>query len=64
MATTEVLGSLTLDDARDAFLDNLTTDKTWGAAADYVATAVEYWGDGMIEDQTFAQIVKECAKYL
>lgn len=54
----------TLDEAREAFETNLATDATWQAAAEYISTAAEYWDDGVITDETFAAIVKQCVPYL
>lgn len=53
---------MTLDAAREAFEN--PPDTKWRAAADYVATAVEYWNDGIISHQTYAQIVKDAALHL
>ena len=51
---------MTLDQARDAFQEN----KCFATAAEFIMKAAEYWGDGMIHDNTFASIVKECASHM
>lgn len=54
------LAEMSLDDARDAF-DVSPSDRT---AADYLELARQYWRDGIIEDDTFSQIVHRCAEWL
>lgn len=55
---------MTLDEAKDAFAIGIESDETWKHAAEYVAVASEYWSNGIISDETYGAIVKNCAPYL